>query len=217
MTGRKTNWRGYTTESLSIPNFRRTVWLRDWKMHRAGYTGECRATSACFGRFADATVSKCCGDSVRRKGCSMAEEKLPWPALPKALQHRVSLKWTTIESLRILVGRKAANGEIYRVLLLTGMGPIQGELADLADTYEDSVDPQHGSSLDIASATAHLRTDVWNMYASQDDNLEPSDVAPVIRLRNVTIRAGAKRLRLPELAVFASDVIGYTCITTDLL
>lgn len=145
------------------------------------------------------------------------DESMPWPALPKAFQHRVSTKWMTLESLRILIGRREVQGESLHVLLLTTMGPVQGDLADIRDTYEDAIQSDHPGPLDVASATIHLRTSLWNLYAEQDENLSPTDVAPVIRLQNARFRVGTRRIQLPELALFASDVIGYTCISSDLI
>lgn len=135
------------------------------------------------------------------------EESL-WPELPAAFQHRMSIRWLTFESLRILMQRRAAQGVSATVLLLTAMGPVQGELSDLQSTYEASVDPNM-PQLDTASATAHLRMKLWTLYAKVDDELEPSDGAPLLRLRNAVVGFGAQSIKMPELALFASDVIGF--------
>lgn len=135
-------------------------------------------------------------------------EESAWPELPAAFQHRMSVRWLTLESLRILMQRRAAQGVPATVLLLTAIGPVQGELSDLQATYEASVDPKM-PQLDPASATAHLRMELWNLYAKADDELEPSDVAPILRLRNAVVGFGGQSIRMSELALFASDVIGF--------
>ncbi|MBX5436162.1 MAG: hypothetical protein IRZ33_02975 [Alicyclobacillaceae bacterium] len=128
-----------------------------------------------------------------------------WPQLPRALQHRLSQRWATFEALRILQQRWARQGKSGHVVLLTPLGFIEGELVDIADSYEASLDAG-----DPISATVHLRTDIWRMYEQVDERLEPADAGAVVCLRGATVRMGGRRLRLDHLALFADDVLGFT-------
>ncbi|MDQ0188452.1 hypothetical protein JI721_16030 [Alicyclobacillus cycloheptanicus] len=155
----------------------------------------------------------------------MSEDDKPWPSLPAALQHRVSAKWMTLEALRVLLRRRSAQGQRLHVLLLTPFGPVQGDLVDIHDTYEASLDkeasdvsaPGADTGFDVTSATVHLRTELWHLYSKQDDALEAADVAAVVRLTNATFRMGAKRVRLDELALFAGDIIGFSAIQQEIV
>lgn len=137
-----------------------------------------------------------------------------WPGLPKPLEHRLSTKWTTFEALRILQLRLRAGGSGTNVVLFTSAGVIQGELVDISESYEQSVGSHSLPDMDVISATVHLRTDLWTMYAQKDQELQPVDSAAVIRLKNVVTRIGNRRIHLPQLGVFASDVAAFT-LTTD--
>ncbi|MCL6547859.1 MAG: hypothetical protein K6T30_03000 [Alicyclobacillus sp.] len=122
------------------------------------------------------------------------------------------MKWVTLEALRILHQRLQAQGKHVTVVLLTPAGWIQGELADFADSYEESV-----ASDDPVSATVHLRTDIWRMYEAADANIVPVDAGAVVHLRGASLRMGGRRVRLDHLAVFARDIIGYSLSARPLM
>ena len=122
------------------------------------------------------------------------------------------MKWSTLEALRILQDRLTSQGTTVRVLLMIPMGLVEGELADLTDTYEDSVagdEVSEVSTVDVASATAHLRTELLRMYNERDPELQPTDTGALIRLTDVVLRDHGRRVRLPQLTLFATDVAGF--------
>lgn len=139
-------------------------------------------------------------------------EKQPWPELPKPLQNRMSVKWTTMESLRVLQNRLYAQGDTRSVLLLTACGAIQGKLSDISDNYEVSLATDGSSDTDLISATVHLRNDLWHMYAKKDPELQAIDSGALIHLTDVTYRVGNRRLHAAHMGVFASEVIGFTLL-----
>ena len=137
--------------------------------------------------------------------------------LPEPIEHRISAKWVTLESLRILQDRLRSRGESVRVLLLTAIGPIQGNLCRVTDSYEDSLDTTELEHIDIASATIHLRTTLWKMYAERESELKATDASAVIHLNDVVIRFGSRRARFDHFALFATDIIGYTITQQDVI
>jgi hypothetical protein len=145
---------------------------------------------------------------------SRQAEKSPCPGLPKPLQHRLSARWTTFEALRVLQTRLRASGRSTNVLLFTAFGMIQGKLADFSETYEESIAADTVHDVDVVSAVAHLRTDLWSLYAEKDKDAYPVDSAALLNLEDVTVKVGARRIRLNRLAVFAGDVIAFT-LTQD--
>ncbi|GMA52483.1 hypothetical protein GCM10025857_38400 [Alicyclobacillus contaminans] len=144
-------------------------------------------------------------------------EPQTWRGLPKPLQHRLSMKWSTVESLRILEQRcRAQHGTTYAVLL-TNAGLIQGELADIADTYEENLDVDVVEDLDVASAVSHLRTELWSLYAERDDQLTPSDTGAVVHLVNAEMKSGSRTCRFRHLALFADQVVAFTLTSHPLV
>jgi hypothetical protein len=139
-----------------------------------------------------------------------ADDKHPWPGLPKPLVHRLSMKWTTLESLRILQQRLLARGAPSQVVLLTTSGLLQGRLADISESYESSVALDAVSDIDVPSAAVHLRTDLWSMYASKDEQITPVDSAAVLHLEDVVMKVGTRKVRLNHLGVFADEVVAFT-------
>lgn len=138
-----------------------------------------------------------------------------WPTLPSELAHRISMRWLTLESLRVLLERQSHGVGPERVLLFTGAGVVEGELTDIADTYEESVDSAN-LQVDVASATAHMRTDLWHVLADKDGELEPVDTAPIVRLQNAVIHTSNSTIHTKELAVFANEVIGFTTVRSSI-
>lgn len=145
---------------------------------------------------------------------SQTEKEKPWPTLPNPLQHRMSMKWATLESLRIIQSRQAAKGETIQVLLLTALGVIVGHLADITDSYEDAVSTSTG--VDVASACAHLRTELWSMYSKQDPEIEANDCGAMIHVTNATIHSGAGTTTIHHLALFASEIVGFSLVESNL-
>ncbi|MCL6442831.1 MAG: hypothetical protein K6T83_05125 [Alicyclobacillus sp.] len=146
-----------------------------------------------------------------------SEGDLPWPELPTAFQHRLAMKWVTLESLRILSERCKTRGMTALILLITAHGPIQGSLSDFAPSYEDAIKDQNVSEIDVASATVHLRTDLWKTYEARDAAVAPVDSAAIIHVANAVLRIGGRRLQIPHLALFADDVLGFTLLSHGVL
>jgi hypothetical protein len=147
---------------------------------------------------------------------SQADKEQPWPNLPDPLQHRMSMKWTTLESLRILQERLNNQGVSSTVLLLTPAGPVCGQLTDISDSYEENMGCHDAGELDVASASVHLRTNLWRMYAKQDPSLQAVDCGAIIHLENVSMRFGNRRVHLPHMALFASEILGFSLSSTAL-
>jgi hypothetical protein len=100
---------------------------------------------------------------------------------------------------------------------LTSAGLIQGELADITDTYEASVTEERPDHVDTASAVTHLRTELWKVYAQRDSELGPTDSGALVHLLQAVLRIGGRRIRLPHLTVFASEIVGFALISTDVV
>lgn len=135
--------------------------------------------------------------------------------LPAHISHRMSVKWSTLEALRVLQSRLQAQGMPARAFLLTSAGVVQGQLADITDTYEEALAGNRLARMDVVSATVHLRADIWQLQATDDPELAPTDSGGVIHLQEAVIRVGGRRLRMDHLALFASDVVGYALVPTD--
>jgi len=146
---------------------------------------------------------------VPSKSSTDSKEKEPWPDLPKAFQHSMSMRWLTLESLRILQNRLHARHESTRVWLLTGAGTLEGLLCEITNDYESSVAEDNLSDIDVASATVHIRTDMWNMYSNEDKELTTIDTAAVLHLSHVKVRTNNHFVSMKHLAVFAGDVIAF--------
>jgi hypothetical protein len=144
-------------------------------------------------------------------------EQQPWPNLPNPLQHRMSMKWTTLESVRILQDRLVAQDIQSSVLLLTPSGAICGKLADISDSYEENMTIEKADALDIASASAHLRTELWRMYAKKDPSLQAIDCGAIIHMQDVSMRLGNRNIHLPHIALFASEIIGFSLVSDALI
>lgn len=140
------------------------------------------------------------------------QKENPWPNLPDPLQHRMSIKWTTLESVRILQQRLHSQDVPSSVMLLTPMGAICGELTDISDSYEENLAVERADELDVASASVHLRTELWRMYAKKDPSLQTIDCGAIIHLENVSMRLGSRNLHLKHLALFASEIVGFSLL-----
>lgn len=92
------------------------------------------------------------------------------------------------------------------------MGLVQGKLADFSDTYEQSVEGDNVVKMDVVSAAVHLRTDIWNMYAEKDSALEATDSGALVHLMDVQFEYGSNTVQLHRMALFASDVIGFSLV-----
>lgn len=139
-------------------------------------------------------------------------KKLPWPDLPSALQHDISMRWLTLESLRILQERLSARHDNIRVRLLTSAGIVEGMISDISENYEYAMG-QGLSDVDVASATVHIRTDLWNMYGSRDKHLKPNDSAAVLHMTHVTIQAHGQVFNMDEFAIFVGEIAGFGLIS----
>lgn len=139
----------------------------------------------------------------------------PWPSLPKALQHLVSLKWMTLEAARILQNRLRSQGRGRQILLLTSAGMIRGTMADISDSYEESVVEQNTDGVDPASAAVHLRTQLWNVYSQTDDDLRPTDSAAIVHVCDATVSTAAGQIYVDHLALFADEVSAFAFVGTD--
>jgi hypothetical protein len=119
------------------------------------------------------------------------------------------MKWTTLESLRILQQRLLARGASSQVVLLTTSGILQGVLADISESYEDSVALDAVSDIDVPSATVHLRTELWSMYARKDEQITPVGSAAVLHLEDAVVKVGTRKVRFKHLGVFADEVVAF--------
>jgi hypothetical protein len=133
--------------------------------------------------------------------------------LPESFGHRASMKWITIESVRVIMERLKDQTN-RRIMLLTPVGLIEGELTDIAPSYSESFDAEFGEELapNVTSMVANVRIDLLKMMEKQEDDLELIDAAPLIGLRNVTVRSSAQTFQLPEITLFADQIAGFTVL-----
>lgn len=133
------------------------------------------------------------------------------PPLPKSYDHRASMKWITIESLRIALERTAGTA-MNRVSFLTPVGLVEGELTDIAPSYAESFELADGERFapDVTSMVANLRIDMLRMMEQQENQLELVDAAPLIGLKNVKIHSAGQLIEMSELTLFADQITGFS-------
>lgn len=153
-------------------------------------------------------------DSDNKK---QSEQTPTWPGIPDSIAHRTSMKWMALESLRIVHSRLKQRGITSKVLLLTSMGPVEGYLLDIQQQYEQTVAADSVSNMDIPSAVVHVRSELLNVYGKKDDEIMAIDNGAIVRLQNAVLKIGGRKLRVNELALFASEVIGFTLVGNDTL
>jgi hypothetical protein len=145
-----------------------------------------------------------------KKDQSQKPQGVSLPALPKSYEHRASMKWITLEAVRVTMERlrKEANG---RVVLITAAGMIEGELSDIAPSYAESFDIEFDdqAAANVTSMVANLRIDLLRILEKQENKLELTDAAPLIGLKNVIIRAAGHMTEVPELTLFADQICGF--------
>jgi hypothetical protein len=131
-------------------------------------------------------------------------------SLPKCYEHRASMKWMTIESLRVVLER-LDNRTMGRVLFLTSIGVVEGELTEIAPSYSESFELEGEDSFvpELTSMVANLRIDLLRLAEQSDQQLELVDTAPLIGLKRVTIRTSGQIIELPELTLFADQISGF--------
>lgn len=83
--------------------------------------------------------------------------------------------------------------------------------------YETAVAATRADGIDPASASVHLRTELNRMYAKQDESLQPIDNGAIIHVRDAVMRCGGRKLRFPHMAVFASEIVGFTLLPGNVL
>ncbi|MGZ4121711.1 MAG: hypothetical protein ACXVOI_00685 [Tumebacillaceae bacterium] len=134
------------------------------------------------------------------------------PALPKAMEKRLSMKWLTLEALSNVMARLEANGTKSRVVLLTAGGQVEGTLCELKDSYAESFTTE-GDHLrpDVASMVTHVRTELLRTYEQEEQDLKLVDHAPILSLTDVVVTNGTgMRQSLLQLTLFADQVIGFS-------
>jgi transcription initiation factor TFIID subunit TAF12 len=176
-----------------------------------------------------------------------------FPTLPKVMEHRLSMKWLTMEALSKVNRLQSPTGTESRVMLLTPWGQVEGKMEPIASSYADSYRDQNGQlTPDYASMVAHIRTDLLSLIEQEDSQsqdqdqqkqaqggqqsqsqgqqqqkqsqqdsggqgggkLELVDAAPLISLTDVVLRSGQNETRLPQLTLFADQIIGFTLLGT---
>ncbi|KEO84376.1 hypothetical protein [Tumebacillus flagellatus] len=142
-----------------------------------------------------------------------SKTKKPPSTLPKAMEKRVSLKWVTMQALDAAVSRMKAQGGQARVTVLTAYGRITGELQEIQSSYAESFEKQENGTYrpDLASMVTHLRSEMLRRFEEEEKQLEIVDTAPILSLKDVEVaQVGQSPLRLPQLTLFADQVIGFT-------
>lgn len=146
----------------------------------------------------------------KKKGAAAA-----FPTVPKAMEHRLSMKWLTLEALAKLIKRFEIEGAKPRVVLLTAFGKLEGTLCEIQPSYAESYAEEANGALrpDVASMVTHLRSDLLTILEQEEKNLQLLDTAPILSLREVTLQAGGQEQTLPQLTLFADQVIGFSLTT----
>ncbi|TCP59507.1 hypothetical protein EV586_101727 [Tumebacillus sp. BK434] len=143
----------------------------------------------------------------QKKGAAAA-----FPTVPKAMQHRLSMKWLTLEALSKLIKRFEIQGAKPRVVLLTAFGKLEGTLSEIQPSYAQSYSKEANGALrpDVASMVTHLRSDLLTLLEQEEQDLQLLDTAPILSLRDVTLQGGGQEQTLPQLTLFADQVIGFS-------
>ncbi|BCJ85777.1 hypothetical protein [Effusibacillus dendaii] len=131
--------------------------------------------------------------------------------LPKSYDHRASMKWITIESLRVVLERLNAHTE-QKAVFLTSIGLIEGELVDIAASFAESFDEEtdtRQSVPQVTSMVANVRVELLRVVEKDEKELRLTDSAPLIGLRNATIHLPDRAVHLPEVTLFADQVVGF--------
>lgn len=131
--------------------------------------------------------------------------------LPESYRHRASMKWVTIESARIVMER-LKDSVSRTIVLMTPAGVVEGELTDIEPSYSESFDPGAGGEPvpNITSMVANVRTDLLRLIEKEESRVELIDHAPLVGLKNVTLRTANQVYRLPEMTLFADQITGFS-------
>ncbi|HEU4963435.1 MAG TPA: hypothetical protein VFV52_06170 [Bacilli bacterium] len=143
------------------------------------------------------------------------QEKKPGvtpPTLPKAMEKRVSMKWLTLESLRKVIARLEAQGGSAEVLFLTAWGQVHGKFGEIRPSYAESFSQDGGDLIpDVSSMVTHLRSELLRKFEEEEQELQLVDSGPILSLTDVTlVGGGGEPTRLPQLTLFADQVIGFS-------
>jgi len=143
-------------------------------------------------------------------------QQTSFPVIPKAMEKRVSLKWLTLQALENVVLRLQAQGGSPRVILLTSWGQVEGELAGISSSYAESFFRLDEDSLlpDVASMVTHVRSEMLALFEQEEKKLEIVDTAPILSLVDVTLHGSGTPAKMPQLTLFADQVIGFALAET---
>lgn len=140
------------------------------------------------------------------------EANASFPTVPKAMEHRLSMKWLTLEALSKLIKRFEIEGAKPRVVLLTAFGKLEGTLCEIQPSYAESYSEEENGALrpDVASMVTHIRSDLLTVLEQEEKNLQLLDTAPILSLRDVILQGTGQEQHLPQLTLFADQVIGFS-------
>jgi hypothetical protein len=146
-------------------------------------------------------------DQQEKKQKQRSEVK--FPAVPKSMEKRVSMKWLTLQALQH-VQKRLQSGP--RVVLLTAWGQVEGDLCEIEASYAESFTrgaDRESLRPDVASMVTHLRSEILAMFEQEEQELHLVDAAPILSLRDVVLKSGSVESRLPQMTLFADQVIGF--------
>ncbi|ASS75080.1 hypothetical protein CIG75_08880 [Tumebacillus algifaecis] len=140
------------------------------------------------------------------------EAQPAFPTIPMAMEHRLSMKWLTMEALSKLIKRFGIDGTMPRVVLLTAFGKLEGTLCEIKPTYAESYSEEETGELrpDVASMVTHVRSDLLALMEQEEQGLQLVDTAPILSLRDVALYNHGQKQHLPQLTLFADQVIGFS-------
>lgn len=168
-------------------------------------------------------------NNQQQQGKSDKQQVPPFPTLPKAMEHRISMKWLTMEALAKVNKLLELKGPEPRVMILTSWGQIEGKMKPIQPSYAESYREENGYLVpDIASMVTHVRGDLLGLYEQEDSQgqgsqqeqqqqnggsssgLQIVDSAPIISLTDVVLTSGQTVTNVPQLTLFADQIIGFT-------
>lgn len=121
------------------------------------------------------------------------------------------MKWLTMQALSDVIERLKAHQEEPRVVLLTAWGQIEGNLSEIQPSYAEAFREANGHlDPDLASMVTHIRSDMLKRFEKEEKELQLVDNAPILSLTNVVLIQDGTERNLPQLTLFADQIIGFT-------
>lgn len=140
------------------------------------------------------------------------ESQAKHPQVPASSQNRISMKWLTVEALRVAIERANQIQPGHRAVFLIPQGTVEGDISEIrSSTAESYIEGSNDSfTADIASLTANIRTELLRLTEETEEDLQVIDSGAMIVLSNVKLMTHQGTQQLSQMTIFADQIIGFT-------